>query len=346
MPVVLRILKRFVDLLRRENLHQILLGAAAVIAFGALGFWAFEGRGSLADAVWWALVTATTVGYGDVYPTTGPGRAIGVLVMLVGIGFLGLLTASIAGIVIENRLNKNKGLRSVHHKGHYLLCGWNFRGADLVAEIRADAKGRQSPIVVLAQLEEKPPLDDSDFHFVRGEINKEGLERAGAAQAAGAVVLSDERLDPHARDATVILNVLTIKTLYPQLYTCVELAAPKNVDHALRAGADEIVALGELGTNLLAQAALDPGVSRVVTELVSNRFGQELYKVPPPATLVGRTFLEVLDELKRAYDTLCVAVESSEDRRLETNPPPHRVITEKDRLLVICRERPQWTQAG
>jgi voltage-gated potassium channel len=48
------------------------------------------------DGVWWATVTVTTVGYGDLYPKTVAGRLIGMLVMFVGIGFLTVLTATVA----------------------------------------------------------------------------------------------------------------------------------------------------------------------------------------------------------------------------------------------------------
>ena len=53
------------------------------------------------DGVWWAVVTITTVGYGDKYPKTVAGRMIGIVVMLVGIGFLSVLTATIASHFVK-----------------------------------------------------------------------------------------------------------------------------------------------------------------------------------------------------------------------------------------------------
>lgn len=53
------------------------------------------------DGVWWAFVTVTTVGYGDIYPTTVPGRIIAIAVMLVGIAFLAVLTATIASYFVK-----------------------------------------------------------------------------------------------------------------------------------------------------------------------------------------------------------------------------------------------------
>ena len=55
------------------------------------------------DALWWAVTTVTTVGYGDVYPITTAGRYVGVVTMFVGIAVAGSLTATMASILIRRR---------------------------------------------------------------------------------------------------------------------------------------------------------------------------------------------------------------------------------------------------
>jgi hypothetical protein len=63
------------------------------------------------DGVWWAVVTVTTVGYGDIYPKTVAGRAVGMTLMLVGIGFLSVLTATIASrFVKQERSEETTGI--------------------------------------------------------------------------------------------------------------------------------------------------------------------------------------------------------------------------------------------
>jgi voltage-gated potassium channel len=92
----LRTLRR---LLRHRGFAYVLCVGAITVTLGAFGIYLLE-RGetvqSLGDAFWWAVVTVTTVGYGDVSPRTGEGRLIAVVLMFVGIGVVSVFTATLA----------------------------------------------------------------------------------------------------------------------------------------------------------------------------------------------------------------------------------------------------------
>jgi voltage-gated potassium channel len=84
-----------------RKFHLVGLFAVATVLLGASGVFVFEAGqnraiGSYGDALWWAIVTATTVGYGDVSPVTVEGRVIAVVLMLIGIGVIGVFTATVA----------------------------------------------------------------------------------------------------------------------------------------------------------------------------------------------------------------------------------------------------------
>ena len=89
-----------------------LLTMTAIVVAGAAEHALSSGEYvSLWDGVWWAVVTVTTVGYGDLYPTTVQGRLIGMVLMFVGIGFLSLLTAAVASrFVREERSEEHEEL--------------------------------------------------------------------------------------------------------------------------------------------------------------------------------------------------------------------------------------------
>jgi voltage-gated potassium channel len=87
----------------RRKFHYTVLVAIAIVLLGALGMFAVEtgqnhAIGSFGDALWWSVVTATTVGYGDLSPVTTEGRVIAVALMLAGIGVIGVFTATIASL--------------------------------------------------------------------------------------------------------------------------------------------------------------------------------------------------------------------------------------------------------
>lgn len=332
-------LRQVISTIRREKIHRIAIFILLVIFLGSTAFAYFEEEVDFGDALWWSIVTMTTVGYGDIFPITTEGRIVGIGVMIMGIGFLGLLLATVAGVIVENRLLEGKGMKPTSATGHFIICGWNFRGEKIVAELRSDSKSSSAPIVVIAEIAEKP-VDDQNLHFIRGEVNPETLKKANIESAQVAIVLSDDSLDCYARDAKTILNTMTIKNLCRDIYACVELTDPKNVDHCQMAKADEIIVVGELSTNLLVQAALDHGITRMISELVSNRYGMNLDKIKLPSNLANRTFFEVMSELKEKHGILCVGVEDMDGKNLITNPDSHYKLDKDDQLIIISSERP------
>ncbi len=91
---------RYIDrFFRRHNFHYILFFTTSTILLGAVAVGHFENMG-FNDSLWWAFVTATTVGYGDIAPVSGGGRIVAVCLMLVGIGFISTLTGTIASFLV------------------------------------------------------------------------------------------------------------------------------------------------------------------------------------------------------------------------------------------------------
>jgi voltage-gated potassium channel len=99
--------------LRHRRFHYVFVATLVLVSVGAIGIFAVEGGQNNAirspgDAFWWAIVTITTVGYGDVSPVTAEGRVIAVGLMVVGIGFIGIFTATITSFFVDaDRANED-----------------------------------------------------------------------------------------------------------------------------------------------------------------------------------------------------------------------------------------------
>jgi voltage-gated potassium channel len=326
------------NFIRRENLHKLILLIVIVIIVGTLGLSWLESV-PLSNALWWTIVTMTTVGYGDITPVTVGGRVIGAVTMLGGIGLLGILTASIASVMVSAKLEGLRGMRTISCTNHFVICGWNHKARGIIDELRADAAAAKSPIVLIADLPDKP-IELDDFFFVRGEVTQSTIELANMGQAQAVIVLGDENLDSFSRDARTILSTLTIKSAFPNLYTCIEIVESKNATHGKLAGADELIISGALTTNLLVRATLDHGVTQVVTELLTT-YGHELFLTPVPANIVGLAYIEALQQLKTQHDALIVAVLNQQGDLL-TNPRTDYHLSKQDNLFIIAEHRPSF----
>ena len=112
---------RVETILRHHSLFRVLIAAAGTLFLGAWLVLLFEEKAkgsnihSYPDALWWAIVTVTTVGYGDRYPVSAGGRAVAVILMLVGIGLIGVLTATVASVFVKEHTDANK---EEFKKGH------------------------------------------------------------------------------------------------------------------------------------------------------------------------------------------------------------------------------------
>lgn len=116
--VLARGIARARDVFTHKGLHFIVL-AATVMVFASAGIVTIAERSApgsnihnYGQGLWWAIVTVTTVGYGDRYPVSGLGQGVAVVVMLVGIGFIGVLTATVASYFVGQDLDEAKEERS------------------------------------------------------------------------------------------------------------------------------------------------------------------------------------------------------------------------------------------
>lgn len=110
--------KNIIDGSLRERassaLYAVLFTIILLLEFASIAILSIEGSSAesnirtASDAIWWVYVTITTVGYGDKYPVTNQGRALGMVVMLVGVGLFGVLTGFLSNKFLAPKGSKKQ----------------------------------------------------------------------------------------------------------------------------------------------------------------------------------------------------------------------------------------------
>jgi voltage-gated potassium channel len=333
--------KRYKGLIFR--LLAAFLGALAV---GTVAFYFIEGpRQEGVGFVEWFWSTFFTMISGDfveVKPTTAAGKALVTVLIFFGIGFVSIVTASIASALVVEKLEAGRGMKKLHLRDHIVICGWNPGARTILGELENAANGRE--LVVVADLEEDPASAyGKAVHFVRGDCtDEEVLHRAAVSRAHTAIVLADTsggRTYEQA-DARTILTVLTVETLNRDVYTCAELVNRKNRVHLERVHVDEVVVSGEYGGKILAHSALYHGISRVLSELLATTDeSSEFYRVRVPAEVRGLDFEAALDYFRQKHRAIVIAVMRGE--KSFVNPEVGFPLEEGDELAVIALDEPK-----
>ncbi len=295
-----------------------LLGAALVLAAEHASN--AQMFGDFFDAVWWAVVTIATVGYGDKFPVSPAGRAWAIVLIMLGVVVTSVLSGAVASLLVERRIREGKGLQDVISKGHTLVCGWNGNAAS-VLEGLSSARGRKPSAVLVNALESdrvdaiRSRFPTLDIRFVRGDFTSENiLRKAAAAQAASAIVLPDDSLNGNltGADERTILGVLALKSINPELSIGAELLSGDNAPHLRRAGVSDVLVSGELSGYLLSSTAESRSVPQAARELIAPANPARLREEELPQLLVGKSFADAADWFVRNGKGVIVGVVSRE----------------------------------
>lgn len=308
--------------LRRELVLHLFFGVLSLLCLGTLGFFLSETHivsweTRLWKGAWWALVTLTTVGYGDVVPETGTGRLVGAGLMFGGLLMLSLLTATIASVFVERKFRRERGLEAVKAEQHILILGWNHDGVVFLDQLVRRLPAA-TPVVLINQLPAeqlenlRAKYPDHEVSYVWGDFSREDiLLKANVSRAAKAIILSGRQEGETAAqvDQRILLTALTVKSLAPKIRILAELHLPENRPYLERAGVDEVLIRGQYDSSLLAGAIAAPGLFRLLTSLLTVE-GPDLWAVEIPLRFHGHPVKELAQYLKEQHQALLIGLYS------------------------------------
>lgn len=258
---------------------------------------------TLFDAIWYTLVTITTVGYGDITPHSVLGRTSAMILLLAGVALFGALSGKFASFLFDRQQKKDRGLLKMNKiKNHFLICGWkpNFERI-LEGILLANPEIPAEKIILLnnsSQNEMEKIKADSRFkniNYIHGDFTDEDtLLKSQIKTAERTLILADnsENFSSLETDSRTVLAVITIKNLNPKIYCVAEIIDSKFEKHLSLAHCDEIILSADYGQNLLIQASSGKGMSHILRELISEENDSGILICDIPSKFVGNNYGE------------------------------------------------------
>ncbi len=310
---VITILMRVFSAPHRQHVAALLGSVAAVVLIGA---WLFSLAETLpfTTGLYWAITTATTVGYGDVTPHNPIGRLLASLVMLTAIPMLAAAFALVSGAAAAAGVRRILAMHTQFPDGTYrLVVGMNPIVPALLDELAAAG----IPVVLVADVD--PATVRGGVHVVRGDPTEEAaISRARPADAEQALITGGS-------DGDVLVSAVLLRKYAPSLPVTALVSSPA-VREALRdLGIQQSLSERELISRTLAASLETPHAGEMISQLVGNR---DVLAEIEAAGAVGKR----LSTVRTEHVGLVLGLVRSGEFTLGIGDDP--IIAAGDRLLV------------
>ena len=271
---------------RRVAVSYVLILLIVAVVGNAATFYAFDGRAQgfgFGDALWYSLISITTIGYGD-YSAQSTGARLGTIlfIIVIGMGAFTFLLGTALDFLVEHRVHLLQGKGRMNLSNHLVIV--NFPGAVYVRQIidewRADPGHADQPIVLVNDQINELPFELPYLYFVKGSpLEAEVYTRAALGAAALVIVLATGADDPNS-DAVVASAVSVIEHVRPGVRAVAECQSDRHLSLFASVHCNSVVPSQQIGNNLLVQESQDAGASGVLAKLLSNQHPETLYTTP------------------------------------------------------------------
>ena len=346
-------LKLFAEVLdsKRFELYTLAIFLGFLIFIGSTGIYLFEhpanGKqvGNLFDALYWSIVTVSSVGYGDIAPQTTGGRLVAMALILTGLGVLSFFISIIVSAVND----KMHGLRenSIYaelkrYQSFVIICGFGRVGRHIALQLH---KHRQHFVVIDSKEVNALKARRLGYLVIHADASKNDvLINAGINNRATAVLCTT------GDDVVNVYITLTSRYLNPTIRIISRANSQDNVKKLYQAGADNVIQPFEIAAMVVAEYIGQPVAYEAILGIFreEKQFIMETLCVHPGSVIDGMTIFEVGFEHRKlmlvgVISTNAVHRKHKNSYKLKNehfyfNPEAYFVLRSGDLLVVLGRE--------
>jgi voltage-gated potassium channel len=283
-----------------------------------------DGRVGLIDSIYYATVTLTTTGYGDITPVTPTARLVSaILVTPLRIAFLVVLVGTTLEVLAnEGRQIMRDSRWRKRMKDHVVVVGYGTKGRSAVQTLLSNGVKKDLIVVIDPRAQAIIDAGNDQIAAFHGDATRRAvLRRAEVGLAREVIVTTD-------RDDSAVLVTLAIRQLNPKAHVVVAVREEDNVPLVRQSGANAVVTSSEAVGRLLGLSAVSPNLGEVMEDLLTYGEGLEVAERPvlgrevgkPPASVPDRVVAVVRDgKVHRYYDS-SVSVLAAGDRLIVVRP--------------------------
>ncbi|TWT90747.1 Voltage-gated potassium channel Kch [Pseudobythopirellula maris] len=319
-----------VTLLHRIRRGVTFLGGFLVVAI--VGYKFLTG-GTWLDAVYFTVITVSTVGYGERSEVGPVVQLFTIAVILLGVAGVAYTFGLVVQSMVEGQINRALGLRRMtreieHLTGHAIICGYGRIGQTLAQELAR----RDKPFVLIDQdLEITAAAADDGLLVVTGDATDEDVLLDAGILRANTVVVALKS------DADNVFLTLTARNLNRKLKIIArgELAATEK--KLLQAGADRVVLPAVIGARRMAALVTRPHAAELLEHFTDHeKLDAQLEEllIVPPCDMIGQSVREAA--ARQRHKLLVIGIRRADGRML-FNPEPDDRFENEDTLVVMGR---------
>ena len=240
---------------------------------------------SLIDAIYYATVTITTTGYGDITPVEPHARVLNAIVVTpLRIVFLVLLVGTTLEVLAnQGRRMFKDGRWRKRMRNHVVVVGFGTKGRSAVETLEGNGINPAQVVIIDSRPYAISDANLRGYAAIEGDATRrEILRRAEIIKAREVIITLD-------RDDSAILVMLTVRQLNPSAHVVVAVREDDNASLLRQSGANAVVTSSEAVGRLLGLSAVSPNLGIIIEDLLSSREGLEVGERQVTKAEVGKS---------------------------------------------------------